>query len=56
MYLILLVERFQLNDLTAYVDASNVYGSTNILANALRSYKDGLLKSSVSLVGFTDNC
>ena len=44
------VERFQLNDLTAYVDASNVYGSTNIKANALRTYSDGLLKTSVSRI------
>ena len=44
------VERFQLNDLTAYVDASNVYVSTDIKANALRTYRDGLLKTSVSRI------
>ena len=46
--LILTVERYQLNDLSAYVDGGNVYGTTLIESNALRSFVDGKLKISVS--------
>ena len=34
----------QFNAITAFVDASNVYGSTNEAADILRTHKDGLLK------------
>ena len=37
--------RNQLNDVTAYLDASVVYGSSRERANHLRTFKDGLLKS-----------
>ena len=45
---ILTVERYQLNDLSAYVDGGNIYGTTLIKSNALRSFVDGKLKISVS--------
>ena len=45
---LLTVERYQLNDLSAYVDGGNVYGTTLIKSNALRSFVDGKLKISVS--------
>ncbi|KAF6029144.1 hypothetical protein EB796_012541 [Bugula neritina] len=43
--------RFQMNDLTAYIDASQIYGSTNIRANSLRQFTDGLLKTSTGVGG-----
>ena len=36
--------RNQINDLTSYIDASNVYGSTQEIADQLRLFKGGLLK------------
>ena len=36
--------RNQVNDLTSYIDASNVYGSSKKLADELRLFKGGLLK------------
>ena len=36
--------RNQINDLTSYIDASNVYGSDTKLASDLRLFKGGLLK------------
>ena len=36
--------RNQVNDLTSYIDASNVYGSDTKLAHDLRLFKGGLLK------------
>lgn len=39
--------REQLNQLTAYMDASNIYGSTEEEAKSLRSFRDGRLASTV---------
>ncbi len=33
--------------ITAFIDASNVYGSSNVVANWLRTFKDGKLKMSI---------
>ena len=38
--------RKQLNDVTAYLDASVVYGSTRRRSSQLRTFKNGLLKST----------
>ncbi len=38
--------RQQINQITAYIDASNVYGSDTTRANALRTMADGKLKTS----------
>jgi hypothetical protein len=38
--------RQQINAITAYLDLSNVYGSTQAVANALRTFTGGLLKTS----------
>ena len=42
------LERDQMNVVTAYVDASNVYGSTPEVASALREGSCGLLKTSAN--------
>jgi peroxidase len=36
----------QVTEVTAYLDLSQVYGSTTVVANALRTFKGGLLKTS----------
>ena len=41
--------RQQLNDVTSYLDASTVYASTRNNANRLRTFQNGLLKSSPPL-------
>jgi hypothetical protein len=38
--------RQQVNAVTAFLDLSQVYGSSDVVANALRTFKDGLLKTS----------
>jgi peroxidase len=38
--------RQQINAVTSYLDLSQVYGSTDFIANALRTHNDGLLKTS----------
>lgn len=38
------IPRNQINDITSYIDASNVYGSSKELADSLRLFKGGLLK------------
>ena len=43
------VARNQINDLTAFIDASNVYGNTADHAMSLRLLRDGLLKQSERL-------
>lgn len=40
--------REQLNGITAFVDASNVYGSTEEVAASLRTFSDGFMKTSNS--------
>lgn len=40
------IARDQMNVVTAYLDASNVYGSMPDLANALRTNSNGTLKTS----------
>lgn len=36
----------QINDITSYLDSSDVYGSDQTRANALRTFKDGMMKTS----------
>jgi hypothetical protein len=36
----------QVNAITSYLDLSNVYGSTQVVADALRTFQGGLLKTS----------
>jgi len=43
--------RLQINELTSYIDGSNVYGSDDARANALRSHVGGLLKVTHTSVG-----
>ena len=48
--------RQQVNEVTSYIDASNVYGSDSVRALALRSGQDGLLNmSSGALLPFNNN-
>ena len=35
-------QRQQLNSLTAYIDASNVYGSTKAVSKTLRTFEKGV--------------
>ena len=43
--------RQQINEITGYLDASNVYGSDNARASALRTFVGGKLKVTHTLVG-----
>jgi len=43
--------RQQVNEITAFIDASNVYGSDQATANSLRSFSGGRLKTSSSANG-----
>ena len=47
--------RNQINQITSYIDASNVYGSSNKLARSLRLFKGGLLKQGGQLESFKGN-
>ena len=47
--------RNQINQITSYIDASNVYGSTNEFAKSLRLFKAGLLKQGNRLESFKGN-
>ena len=47
--------RNQINQITSYIDASNVYGSTNEFAKSLRLFKAGLLKQGSRLESFKGN-
>lgn len=47
--------RNQINQITSYLDASNVYGSTNEHAKSLRLLKGGLLKQGGRLESFKGN-
>ena len=47
--------RNQVNDLTSYIDASNVYGSSKKLADELRLFKAGLLKQGGRLESLKGN-
>ncbi|XP_076315047.1 salivary peroxidase/catechol oxidase-like [Tachypleus tridentatus] len=40
-------QRQQLNQITSFLDGSSVYGSTDEQASQLRTYKGGMLKSSI---------
>lgn len=37
--------RVQFNALTSYIDANFVYGSNPVVADSLRTFKDGLLRT-----------
>lgn len=47
--------RNQINQITSYIDASNIYGSSNKLARFLRLFKGGLLKQGGRLDSFKGN-
>ena len=48
---VLLGPREQLNQLTAFLDGSVIYGSSSEQTSSLRTHKDGLLKSQVTYDG-----
>ena len=59
----MMLPRQQLNDITSYIDGSPVYGSTRTIGNRLRTFQNGLLKSSPPLfpgtkeiLPYDDNC
>ena len=54
---------FKVNQITHWLDNSNVYGSTDAVARSLRTFKDGLLRTEPCENGQeclpftgTDNC
>ena len=46
-----LPERQQLNAITSYIDGSQVYGSNDRVANAVRAFQDGLLREGKNFPG-----
>ena len=46
-----LPERQQLNAITSYIDGSQVYGSNDRVANAVRAFEDGLLREGKNFPG-----